>query len=223
MQSTILPNFLTEAQCQQLIELVRWRIKRSEDFDLKEPRSPTQKKTSTFTFILKHQNTLVDTIAERIAEITDFPQENQEPILIGHYLPGQYYKEHWDPFPPQWPGYEKIERSCGGNRLMTFMIYLNTIPEGYGGETFFTKAGLSVRPDTGKAIMWRNLFPHDGSIDKSMIHEGRAPKEPYEKWIATIWIRERKYADLGPGEMIYTVDAAPAPAPAPAAPAAAAE
>jgi prolyl 4-hydroxylase len=126
-----------------------------------------------------------------VAYQTGFPVENQEGIQIAHYIPGQHFGLHHDYFDPRYPG-AKVTLDRGGQRVCTFMIYLNSIPEGYGGETYFDKAGMSVRPDMGKACLWYNLYPN-GQIDESTMHEGRTPKEPYEKWIATIWIRESAF------------------------------
>jgi prolyl 4-hydroxylase len=151
----------------------------------------TNYRTSEHTFLTKKANPLIASLEERVSRYSGFPVENQEGIQIAHYRGGTYYKPHWDYVDPKWSGVAGF-LSRGGNRVITFMIYLNTIPEGKGGETHFNLAGVSVKPDAGKACIWYNLFPNM-DIDKSTQHEGRPPLEPYEKWIATIWIRERTF------------------------------
>lgn len=154
--------------------------------------SVSEYRTSEHMFLQKGQTPLIKSIEQRIARQTvNFPVENQEGMQIAHYPAGKYYKEHWDYVDPRWSGVSGF-LARGGNRVITFMMYLNTIPEGCGGETYFTSAGISVKPDMGKACMWYNLFPNR-QIDPSTKHEGRPPKEGYEKWIATIWIRERAF------------------------------
>jgi prolyl 4-hydroxylase len=192
MQSWILSNYLTEDQCQKLIEMGKPQVSRSTGFNVGDgSESYSEHRTSEHTFLPKGANDLVTTVEKMVAYQTGFPIENQEGIQIAHYVPGTYFKSHHDYFDPRYKG-ASVTLERGGQRVVTFMIYLNTIPEGYGGETYFDKAGMSVRPDMGKACLWYNLYPN-GQIDISTMHEGRTPKEPYEKWIATIWVRERTF------------------------------
>lgn len=192
MQQAIISNFLKESECQQLIEMARPSLSLSAGYNVLDGTNfVSDYRTSEHMFLQKRQNNLVSNIEEKVAQYTRFPVENQEGIQIAHYLPGKYYKSHFDYVDPTWSGVSGF-LARGGNRVMTFMIYLNTIPEGYGGETHFDRAGMLVRPDMGKACIWYNLFPNM-TIDPSTQHEGRPPKEPYEKWIATIWVRERTF------------------------------
>lgn len=192
MQQAIIPNFLSEPECQQLIDMARGRVARSQGWNVEDgTETVSNYRTSEHMFLLKGETPLVAGIEQRVAYHTRLPVEHQEAIQVVHYLPGKYYKVHWDYFDPKWAG-SASAFARGGNRMVTFMMYLNTIPEGYGGETYFNRAGLSVRPDAGKALMWFNQFS-DKTVDQSTSHEGRPPIEPYEKWIATIWIRERTF------------------------------
>ena len=189
MQAIILPNFLTESQCNQLIELAKPTVTRSTGFNVGDgTESYSENRTSEHTFLPKNANQLVTLVEEMVSRQTNLPVESQEGIQIAHYVPGQHFGLHHDYFDPRFKGAE-VTLSRGGQRVLTFMIYLNSIPEGYGGETYFNHAGMSVKPDIGKACLWYNVFPNMG-IDVSTMHEGRTPKEPYEKWIATIWVRE---------------------------------
>lgn len=188
-------NFLTEQQCQELIQMANPRLSRSRGMNshIDGSESISDYRTSNSTFLVKGENSLVADIEQRIVGMTRHPIENQEAIQIAHYPPGTYYQPHWDYVDPAWGSGTAPFLSRGGNRMMTVMIYLNTIPEGHGGETHFDQAGVLVRPETGKVCIWYNLFPGTTKVDPSTKHEGRPPKEPYEKWIATIWIRERVF------------------------------
>lgn len=192
MQQAVIPNFITDMECLEIIGIARNRTVRSQGWNTNDgSQTVSDYRTSEHAFIDRLENPLVQSICNRIAQITGFSVENQEAIQVAHYQPGKYYKVHWDYFDPDWAGsHHAFAR--GGNRIITFMIYLNTIPEGYGGETYFDRAGLGIRPDAGKACMWYNVFPNK-KVDISTSHEGRPPKEPYEKWIATIWVRERRF------------------------------
>jgi prolyl 4-hydroxylase len=192
MQSLIINQFLTEEQCNQLIEMGKPQVKRSTSYHIQDgSESVSDHRTSEHMFLPRMANELVTTVEQMVERQTRIPLDHQEGIQIAHYVPGTFFKSHHDYFDPRYAGAERT-LNRGGNRVATFMIYLNSIPEGYGGETYFNKAGMSVRPDIGKACLWYNLYP-DLTVDKSTEHEGRTPKEPYDKWIATIWIRERTF------------------------------
>lgn len=192
MQSIILTNFLTESQCNQLIEMGRNSVEPSKGFNVGDgSESYSEHRTSEHVFLPKRSSDLVTTIEGMVSYQTGFPIDNQEGIQIAHYKPGQHFGSHHDYFDSRFPGSKDV-LARGGNRVITFMIYLNTIPEGGGGETHFDKVGMIVRPEMGKACIWYNLFPNM-TFDESTMHEGRTPIEPYEKWIATIWIRERTF------------------------------
>jgi prolyl 4-hydroxylase len=192
MQSLIINQFITEEQCNQLIEMGKPQVKRSTNYHIKDgTESVDEHRTSEHMFLAKRSSPLVTTIEEMVARQTRTPLDNQEDIQIAHYVPGTFFKPHHNYFDPRYAGAAGA-LARGGSRIATFMIYLNNIPEGYGGETYFNRAGMSVKPDIGKACLWYNLYP-DFTPDKSTELEGRTPKEPYEKWIATIWIRERTF------------------------------
>ena len=192
MQQAIIPGFLKESECREIIELARTRVQRSKGWDTQSGiEHVSDYRTSDNMFIQKEETSLVRDIENRVAAITGYPAINQEAIQVVHYPPGKYYKVHWDYFDPTWSG-SASAFARGGNRIITFMVYLNTIPEGYGGETYFDRAGIGIRPDVGKACMWYNIFPN-GNVDQSTSHEGRPPIAPYEKWIFTIWVRERRF------------------------------
>jgi len=192
MQQAVIPGFLADSECREIIEMARNRTIRSQGWNTHDgTETISDYRTSEHAFIDRMENPLVQSITKRVASITGFPAENQEAIQVAHYPPGKYYKVHWDYFDPKWAGTDKAFQR-GGNRIITFMIYLNTVPEGYGGETYFDRAGVGIRPDAGKACMWYNVFPNRG-VDQSTSHEGRPPIAPYEKWIATIWVRESRF------------------------------
>ena len=55
--------------------------------------------------------------------------------------------------------YEKnpLGKLLGGERLMTFMVYLSSVPDGGGGNTVFPLLGLSVPPQEGSALFWKTV------------------------------------------------------------------
>ena len=128
------------------------------------------------------ENELVDRIEMRIADLTGYPAENGEGLQILNYGLGEEYRSHFDFFPPHMVNADK-----GGQRVGTFLIYLNDVAE--GGETVFSKAGLSIVPKKGSAIYF-HYANEQGQLDRLSVHSS-LPVKKGEKWAATKWIRER--------------------------------
>ena len=43
------------------------------------------------------------------------------------------------------------------DRAATLLIYLSDVPDGAGGRTVFPGLSVSVRPQKGRVLLWRNL------------------------------------------------------------------
>jgi prolyl 4-hydroxylase len=69
------------------------------------------------------------------------------------------------------------------------MIYLSAVTG--GGQTRFPETGLIIDPDPGTGLLFFNVQP-DGRLDPASLHAG-LPVERGTKWLATRWIRERRY------------------------------
>jgi hypothetical protein len=78
-------------------------------------------------------------------------------------------------------GYHVWHCEVGGRecmeRVLTWMIYLNDIPEGEG-ETEFLWQGVRVKPKAGTCVIWPAQFTHP--------HRGN-PVYSCDKYIATGW------------------------------------
>lgn len=126
---------------------------------------------------------LVRSLNQRIAALTGIPLENQEPLQVLHYRPGEEYVPHHDAFTP---GNPQLEH--GGNRIVTVILYLNSVQA--GGGTFFPEMDMRVFPHAGQGLFFRSV--KDGQVLQKSLHAGE-PVLQGEKWIATKWIRERAY------------------------------
>ena len=71
-------------------------------------------------------------------------------------IEGGYIAPHVDAFDLDYTK-DPIKAKLGGERLMTFMVYLSSIPEGGGGNTVFPLLGLSVPPAKGTALFWNTV------------------------------------------------------------------
>ncbi|CAB9508751.1 Probable prolyl 4-hydroxylase [Seminavis robusta] len=161
-------------------------------------------RTSTNTWIGRHQDIILDAIYRRAADVmkiderlfrrrrkTEIPEFTEsmvdisESLQLVHYDVGQQYTPHHDFAMP---------RLVKGqpSRFATLLLYLND--EGLrGGETTFpmwrnaeTSKRLDVKPEKGKALLFYNLLP-DGNYDELSMHAAR-PVLQGEKWLANLWV-----------------------------------
>lgn len=188
----VLGGFLDKDVCGDLIDLARPRMKRSSVVHHAEGVRIDEARTSSGCHFQRGEVALVADIEQRIAELTGIPVENGEGLQVLHYLPGQHYVPHWDYFPPESPSSADIVRpELGGQRVATFIAYLNTVP--FGGETEFPRAGVKVAAVQGNACFF-SYCTADGQLDPLTLHSGNAVIDG-EKWIAVKWLREGRYPE----------------------------
>lgn len=186
-------NLLSAQECEQVIDAARRRLQRSTvvnadtgAYDVHADR------TSRGMHFERGENELVARIERRIGELAGCPVENGEPIQVLHYTPGAEYKAHHDYFDPAQPGNDKV-LAMGGQRVATLVMYLNDVEA--GGSTVFPALGLDVLPRRGSAVYFAYANER-GETDARTLHGG-SPVLAGEKWIATKWLRQRRYG--GPG------------------------
>jgi prolyl 4-hydroxylase len=183
-------HFLTGKDCDKIIEGARPLLTRSTVVDLNSSNGLVDPRRSSLGMFFSRstEGKTVQKIRKNITSIAGIPAENGEDMQVLHYKVGGEYQPHYDYFDPSTPG-GLIHFNRGGQRVATLLVYLNTVEK--GGETIFPKANLAITPTKGKAVLFYNV-KHDGKIDPKSFHGG-APVIAGEKWIATIWLRERKF------------------------------
>ena len=180
-------NFLSEEECDQLVDDAAPRMARSETVVNATGGSEVNAaRTSQGMFFGRGESPLCTRIEARIAALLRWPVVNGEGLQVLHYRPGAEYKPHYDYFDPAQPGMAAVLRR-GGQRVGTLVMYLNT-PE-RGGGTTFPDVGLEVAPVKGNAVFFSYERPHPST---RTLHGG-APVIAGEKWIATKWLRERRF------------------------------
>lgn len=163
---SVIPNFLSEAECDYLISLVEgnWFPSLVGQQSNKDPatgeigNSKSKTRTSWSSMLRYSQSAIVDRIEHRAALVAGLPVENLERLNMVRYSPGEHFGEHHD----------------GKFRERTVFMYLNDVPGG-GGETFFRHLGFRFIPRRGAAVVWSNAAP-DGTEDSRMVHQGLPPK-----------------------------------------------
>lgn len=180
-------GLLSDEECEQLIALAQPRLARSLTVATKTGGEEVNAdRTSNGMFFQRAETELVRRIEQRIARLVNWPEENGEGLQILHYGPGAEYKPHYDYFDPSEPGTPTILRR-GGQRVATIVIYLGE-PE-KGGGTIFPDVHLEVAPKRGNAV----FFSYERAHPSTQTLHGGAPVLAGEKWIATKWLRERRF------------------------------
>ena len=180
-------GLLSDEECDALIELAKPRLARSLTVQAKTGGEEINAdRTSNGMFFQRGENELVRTIESRIARLLDWPEENGEGLQVLHYVPGTEYKPHYDYFDPNEPGTPTILRR-GGQRVGTVLMYLGEPDK--GGGTVFPDVHLEVAPKRGNGV----FFSYERAHPSTKTLHGGAPVLEGEKWIATKWLRERRF------------------------------
>lgn len=133
------------------------------------------------------------------------PLSNYEGIQYGLYNKGGYYKHHYDFADPNWGGGVNNFLSRGGQRVLTFLIYLNTLAPEDGGTTVFPNMNpqLTFKPTQGLALVFYNVETEidmngnpifSDKCDYTAGHEATPIlKDGVQKHICTQWIRQTTF------------------------------
>jgi prolyl 4-hydroxylase len=180
--------FLTPGACRWLVDRAAGRISPAMVFDPDAlgARRESSRSNSAFEFPFFELDLLIVAVRAKIAATVGVPPQALEPPQVLHYSPGETFERHYDFLDPQAPGYA-ADVARRGQRIATFLIYLNT--DYGGGETDFPLVGLSFKGETGDALMFANVDP-EGRPDRQTLHAGLAPTSG-EKWLFSQWVRDR--------------------------------
>jgi prolyl 4-hydroxylase len=131
----------------------------------------------------EHCDLTVRVLERKLANISGQTLAHAEPMSVLHYRIGEEYKPHRD--------YLHTDNVKGahtpGQRLSTVFCYLNDVE--LGGETEFLHWSKRVNPKLGRVVAFSNCKA-DGSPDPDSVHAS-LPVLAGEKWLATLWFRER--------------------------------
>ena len=184
----LMEGFLAPGACNWLIARAQPHLQRAKVYDPSTGAEASSIRTNTEFHIGTFESDLiVMLLQQRIAALTGVPLPGMEACTILHYAPGEEFKRHYDWFDISTAENARIV-AAEGQRVMTFLIYLN---DGYnGGETEFPHLGQRFRGRKGDALMFWNINP-DFSPDTQTLHAGLPPITG-EKWLFSQWIRARR-------------------------------
>jgi prolyl 4-hydroxylase len=135
---------------------------------------------------------LIMKLANYTESITQLPRKNQEMIQIVKYDPGGQFISHYDTCDHEDQDYCARVNHFAGHRRATLLIYLNEDFD--GGETEFPNLGLTIKPQTGKGILFWTT-KDDDKIIKESLHRGHKV-EKGNKWIATKWTHPNEWREF---------------------------
>ncbi|MBB5192537.1 prolyl 4-hydroxylase [Silvimonas terrae] len=187
--AAVLGNVINARECEQLIELARPRLRPSTVVDPSTGQDVVaDHRSSEGMFFRLMETPLLEKLDRRLAALTGLPVENGEGFQILHYRSGAGSAPHFDYLTPSnVANAESVTRS--GQRIITVVIYLNDVAA--GGETVFPEAGWAITPQQGNAIYFE-YCNRQGQVDPASLHAS-SPVLKGEKWVATKWIRERRF------------------------------
>ena len=177
-------NFLSTEECSNLISIINQSLRPSTVADPKDTSLISDYRTSKTADLHYFSSPFINSLDWKICKFMGLDPFIGESIQSQKYAPGQYYKEHHDFFHPSTPEY-KTYTEWMGQRTWSMLIYLNDVEE--GGETYFKKLQLKIKPKKGLAIFWNNLYK-DGKPNKKTLHEALPPISG-DKYILTKWFR----------------------------------
>lgn len=181
-------NLFTDAECQQIIDLARPKLKRS---TLGVNIETGNERTSHQAWLDRKALPCLERCSEQVAKLVGLPAENQEQWQVLRYEPGQQYTPHFDACNDTTKEFHDCianEQNKGwGKRVYTFFIYLNDVEE--GGETYFPLLDKGFQPRKATAILWNNLTDDQSKSHPYSKHAGMPVKKGI-KWAINVWIRQ---------------------------------
>jgi hypothetical protein len=184
----VFPQFVSGAVCDWLIERARGRLERARVYDAaRQTDYVDDSRTNSFAVFNAMQADLVQLLVQaRMSVGCGQPMSHMEASTVLHYAVGETIGYHYDFVDPAHPSYaEEIRRF--GNRVVTFLVYLN---EGYdGGETDFPRLDFRHPGRRGEGLFFVNTLP-DGQANVRTLHSGLPPRSG-EKWVFSQFIRNR--------------------------------
>jgi hypothetical protein len=184
----IAERFIAPVICQWLIEKSRPLLKLAQTDDplTGTARYGSNRTNSSAEFDFADTGFILHLVRARISAAAGPPPTAMEGSAVLHYAPGQQFFPHYDFLNTAEPGYARQVAEYG-QRVLTFLIYLNEDFE--GGETDFPKLDWRYKGKAGDALFFWNVLPN-GQPDQRMLHAGLPPTSG-EKFLFSQWVRGR--------------------------------
>lgn len=175
--------------CDLLISFANGRLERARVYEAASRREivVAHRSNTVAVFGLGSVEVVHVLLQARMSAACGLAERCMEAPTVLHYAPGEEIRDHFDFVDPHISDDYPAEIARNGQRLITFIVYLNDDYD--GGETAFPKLGFEHKGRRGGGIYFVNALP-DMSPDLRMVHAGR-PTTRGEKWIVTQFVRDR--------------------------------
>lgn len=185
----VVDDFLPLSMCERICAAARPQLKPSTVVHMAEDERSRAGirsgggRDSSSTY-LHHRS--VPALLTRAEGLLNRPRTHFEYPQITRYEEGQQYKTHHDALELRTESGARLAGE-GGQRICTLLVYLSGCVA--GGETHFSRLGLSVAPRAGTALVF---FPGFlcGTPDALTAHS--AEPAGGEKWVAQLWVRQHQ-------------------------------
>jgi prolyl 4-hydroxylase len=189
-------NFLSDEECERLIELGADKYIRSTEYGANMGVDGTfgfvqsEGRTSTNTWCQNEcrDDPMTKAVIERMVNMTGIPYDNYEDLQLVRYENGQFYQKHHD-FAD---GHVDTQY---GPRLLTFFLYLNDVEDGSGG-TLFDDLKFAAQPKRGMALVWPSVVNDNPEEKDDWTWHEALPVNKGVKYGANAWIHLRDYQNV---------------------------
>tara|TARA_A100001015_G_scaffold138285_1_gene153251 strand:- start:360 stop:1061 length:702 start_codon:yes stop_codon:yes gene_type:complete len=141
---------------------------------------------------LSKDDPVINSIIQKVCNITKIPFENAEKMQVVKYDPNGFYNAHYDASCDDKKECVEFEQN-GGQRKVTMIIYLND--DFTGGATHFPNLNKTFIPKKYNALLFYSLEKNGNKCHPLSLHAGM-PVETGQKYIANVWLREKEYHSL---------------------------
>lgn len=154
----------------------------------------SQVRTSKTGWLQDSFSPVIESMSQKVSWMTGLNtntwNDEAELLQVANYVNAGHYNPHHDYVRKEHNPNEMIYLGDSGiylgDRIATWMYYLNDVPA--GGRTVFPRLGVGTDPIAGAAVFWYNLH-ESGEADQDTLH-GACPMLHGTKWVSNKWIRE---------------------------------
>ena len=178
-----IPNFFSDEECDALIERAQNNLEDSKVYNGENTDIVAKVNRDSKQAWLYDSDPFVKELSDRIKDFTNTHKHHYEEFQVVKYGVGGFFKPHYDACDGDENYCKKMDLD-NGPRYITVLIYLNNVAD--GGHTVFPNINKSVKPEKGKAVIFKNVDENGKLITQSF--HGGDPVNEGEKWIANKWI-----------------------------------
>lgn len=171
------------------------RLVPAQDPDPSRMRNPNAATSAYFLGLqgLAENDFLHLLLQERMSKACGIPSNQMEGFAVLLYQEGGEFSEHVDYFDTA-TELGRAEVDMLGQRILTFLIYLNDDYE--GGETVFPELGISHKGKAGEGLYF--VTAREGGEGDSRTRHAGLPVHTGNKWVLSQYFRSRSLGFLTP-------------------------